>query len=114
MQFCPFFRQSFWYSTFVFIHIAGSSFIFNIFMVRDISKSLLPLRAKLRFPFLVQELSLLFSSTSWHATCKYLCFHKHRGMEKSDIFSTCVFNNIVALAFIFYSPRFLVIVKPMR
>jgi hypothetical protein len=35
--------------------------------------------AKLRFPFLVRELSLLFSSTSWQ-----------------EIVSTCVFINIVA------------------
>jgi len=37
---------------------------------------------------------------------KYIYYHQHRGKEKTDIFSTCVFNNIVALTLFFYFPFF--------
>jgi hypothetical protein len=60
----------------------------------------------------MEKLSLCIFINIVARNCKYLCFHQHRGKEKTDIFSTCVFNNIVALTFIFYFPRFFPVVKP--
>ena len=79
MQLCPLFRPSFFPSTFVVIHIAGSSFIFNIFMESDLSK-VTSATSLGTFPLFSSRGSFLF------------CFHQHRGKVHA---STCVFINIV-------------------
>jgi len=72
----------------------------------DIFYPFLPSGAELSFLFPRAEAFSFVFINIVARNCKYLCFHQHRGKKKTDIFSTCVFNNIVALAFIFYSPVF--------
>ena len=57
MYLCPLFRRSFCQSTFVFINIAGSSFIFNIFM-DDVSESSCTPRGQA--PFFLREEAFSF------------------------------------------------------